>query len=143
MRSQNATSSSCWLRAYAAQWRQRRRNPHESIYLAADLDRAVTQHESFVTASVARVHEATPVADPTWTTPRTADGQPDLQGLWGNKTITPTERPDSAEGRAYLTDEEMAAAHRQRVLSDQAQDDAPAQRTKAGGNTGYYVSALT
>ena len=37
-----------WLRAYAAQWRQRRRNPHESIYLAADLDRAVTQHESFV-----------------------------------------------------------------------------------------------
>ena len=50
-----------WLRAYAAQWRQRRRNPHESIYLAADLDRAVTQHESFVTASVARVHEATPV----------------------------------------------------------------------------------
>ena len=50
-----------WLRAYAAQWRHRRRNPHESIYLAADLDRAVKQHESFVTASVARVHEATPV----------------------------------------------------------------------------------
>ena len=49
------------------------------------------------------------VRDPGWTTPRTPDGQPDLQGLWGNKTITPTERPDSAAGQAYLTDEEMAA----------------------------------
>mgnify|MGYP003317946698 FL=1 len=54
------------------------------------------------------------VADPNWVTPRTVDGQPDLQGLWGNKTITPTERPDSAQGSAFLNDEEMAAAGRQR-----------------------------
>ncbi len=80
------------------------------------------------------------VADPNWTTPRTADGQPDLQGLWGNKTITPMERRDSSEGRAFLTDEEMAAAHQQRVLSRQAQDDAPPQRTKAGENVGGYGS---
>ena len=32
------------------------------------------------------------VRDPDWTTPRTPDGQPDLQGVWGNKTITPIER---------------------------------------------------
>ena len=32
--------------------------------------------------STAQVHR---VVDPTWETPRTADGQPDLQGLWGNK----------------------------------------------------------
>ena len=80
------------------------------------------------------------VADPTWTTPRTADGQPDLQGLWGNKTITPTERPDSAEGRAFLIDEEMATAHRQQVVSRHAQDAAPAQRTSAGGQLGFYGS---
>ena len=80
------------------------------------------------------------VTDPNWTTPRTADGQPDLQGLWGNKTITPMERPDSAEGRAFLTDEEIAANNRQRVLSMQAQDDAPAQRTEAGANVGGYGS---
>ena len=30
--------------------------------------------------------------------PRTADGQPDLQGLWTNDTITPMERPASLEG---------------------------------------------
>ena len=87
-----------------------------------------------VTAQVERV------ADPTWVTPRTADGQPDLQGLWGNKTITPTERPESAGGRAFLTDEEMAAAGRQRRESLQAQDDAPARRTMAGGQLGAYGS---
>ena len=80
------------------------------------------------------------VADPNWTTPRTADGQPDLQGLWGNKTITPMERPDSAEGRAFLTDEEIASSNEGRVRSLQAQDDAPARRTEAGANVGGYGS---
>jgi hypothetical protein len=80
------------------------------------------------------------IVDPNWTTPRTADGQPDLQGLWGNKTITPMERPGSAEGRAFLTDEEIAANNRQRVQSMKAQDDAPAQRTEAGANVGGYGS---
>jgi len=40
--------------------------------------------------------------------PRTADGQPDLQGLWTNDTITPMERPASLEGREFLTPEEIA-----------------------------------
>ena len=35
------------------------------------------------------------VAKP-WTTPRTADGQPDLQGNWTNATITPIDRPQGA-----------------------------------------------
>ena len=47
---------------------------------------------------------------------------------------------DSAEGRAYLNDEEMATAHRQRVVSRHAQDAAPAQRTSAGGQLGFYGS---
>lgn len=86
---------------------------------------------------MAQVHR---VADPAWTTPRTPDGQPDIQGLWGNKTITPTERPESVGGRAYLTDEEMATAHQQRLLARQAQDAAPAQRTSVGGRLGAYGS---
>ena len=39
--------------------------------------------------------------------PRTSDGHADLQGVWGNNTITPVERPDMFEGREFLSAEEM------------------------------------
>ena len=80
------------------------------------------------------------VVDSNWTIPRTADDQPDLQGMWGNKTLTPMERPDAVEGKAFLTDEEMAAINHQRVVDEQARDDAPAQRYSAGANVGGYGS---
>ena len=40
--------------------------------------------------------------------PRTADGRPDLQGIWANNSATPLERPKGLEGRALLTDQEVA-----------------------------------
>ena len=45
----------------------------------------------------------------TWTAPRTADGHPDLQGVWANNIATPLERPREVEGRVLLTDPEVAA----------------------------------
>src|SRR5215469_13742785 len=48
-------------------------------------------------------------AKPTWTPPRTLDGHPDLQGFWSNNIATPLERPKELNGRAALTDEEVAA----------------------------------
>jgi len=41
--------------------------------------------------------------------PRTADGQPDLQGIWNNATITPLERPADLSGKAFFTPAEAAA----------------------------------
>jgi hypothetical protein len=47
-----------------------------------------------------------------WTAPRTVDGHPDLQGVWLVHTATPLERPKALEGKARLTDEELAEFRR-------------------------------
>jgi hypothetical protein len=40
--------------------------------------------------------------------PRTPDGQPDLQGVWDFRTITPLERPKELGTKAFFTAEEAA-----------------------------------
>ena len=43
-----------------------------------------------------------------WTTPRTPDGQPDLQGIWSNATLTPLERPKGLGTKEFYTEREFA-----------------------------------
>ena len=68
--------------------------------------------------------------------PRTPDGQPDLQGLWTNDTITPMERPSSLQGRAFLSEDEIAAMEQnlaeRRTLADDNIE------VTVGGNVGGY-----
>jgi hypothetical protein len=59
-----------------------------------------------------RLPAAKPPA-PTWTPPRTPDGQPDLQGTWTNATITPFERPGNLAGQQVLSDEQAVALEEQ------------------------------
>ena len=52
---------------------------------------------------------AAPEAPKAGVIPRSADGHPDLTGVWSNATRTPFERPAVFEGRATLSDEEAKA----------------------------------
>ena len=56
-----------------------------------------------------------------WTPPRTPDGQPDLQGIWTNATITPFERPKELAGKEFFTEQE-AAEYEKRIVKEGNRD---------------------
>jgi len=57
---------------------------------------------------VAQNGSGAPPAKP-YTTPKTPWGEPDLQGTFSNRTITPFERPANVNGREFFTAQEIAA----------------------------------
>jgi hypothetical protein len=71
---------------------------------------------------------AAAVSDPSWRAPRTAWGDPDLQGVWTTDDMlsAPRERPEQYGDRAELTDEEFQARA--------AQDAATAERVAESTN---------
>jgi hypothetical protein len=54
---------------------------------------------------------------PAWTPAHTPDGQPDLEGIWTNSTITPLQRPRELAGKEFFTEQE-AAEYQRKMLSD-------------------------
>jgi hypothetical protein len=80
----------------------------------------------------------------TWTPPRTADGQPDLQGVWSNSTLTPLERPAEFAGKEFLTEQE-AADYVKRLLQQVNSDrrDGGAQWTSTAPTTNSGAIAET
>ena len=73
-----------------------------------------------------------------WTAPKTAWGDPDLQGTYTNKTTTPLQRPDDLADREFLTEEEVAERERAALDRNEQLLLAPARKTTAGGNVGAY-----
>ena len=76
-----------------------------------------------------------------WAMPRTADGQPDLQGVWDFRTLTPLQRPGERGDQATLTEEEAAEIEQRSVQSAVDADQPSEIRTEplpVGGNVGGY-----
>lgn len=63
-------------------------------------------------AQVGSGQDEPPSTAPNQVVPRAPDGHPDLSGIWEHNAATPLERPDELNGRAELTDEELAAMKR-------------------------------
>src|SRR5882724_7797834 len=64
-----------------------------------------------------------PTAGKAWTPPRTPDGQPNLEGIWSNATLTPLERPKGLGTKEFYTDQEFAEfakRAREGVLGEEA-----------------------
>jgi len=61
-----------------------------------------------------------------WTAPLTADGQPDLHGVWVNRSATPLERPPEVNGKTTFTPAEVAELQRRadRIFGTDANDAA-------------------
>jgi len=74
------------------------------------------RHVSYVVAMLSVVlivatqtPEAQSAGNGSYTEPRTGWGDPDIQGIWTNATLTPVERPTVFDGKDVLTNEEAAA----------------------------------
>ena len=70
--------------------------------------------------------------------PRTAWGQPDLQGVWDFRSITPMQRPNDRADQEFLTAEEAAELDQAAIERDVRSWNRDARRTEAGGNVGAY-----
>jgi hypothetical protein len=69
----------------------------------------MTRHALFTVALVVAAFATAHAQNAkTYTPPRTAWGEPDLQGLYTNKTITPLARPAQFAGETELTDAQIA-----------------------------------
>ena len=91
--------------------------------------------------ALAPVSLAEAQSDTPWSVPRTADGRPDLQGVWDFRTLTPLQRPTDRADQAVLSEEE-AAEIEDTAVQRAAEADLPSEiRTEplpAGQNVGGY-----
>ena len=77
----------------------------------------------------------------TWTPRRTPWGEPNLQGIWDFRTITPLERPSKLTGKEFLTEEEADELEEQTAQS--RVDRAPRQGSVGSYNQFWFDRGTT
>ena len=95
--------------------------PSVSISLAATLAAAL-----FIPAAAAGQDDA-------WQAPRTADGRPDLQGVWDFRSLTPLERPEAIADQDVFTAEEAAQFTEERLAALDKDQPGPDGRIPLSG----------
>ena len=70
-----------------------------------------------------------------FTAPKTPWGEPDLQGVYSNRTITPFERPANVAGREFFTPEEVAALEKR--AQEQSGDEGRTKGTRGDVERAY------
>ena len=81
---------------------------------------------------------AIPVVAAAQEAPRTGWGEPDLQGVWDFRTLTPLQRPEDLGDKAFLTAEEAADREQAEIDRNLRLWEGAARTTEAGGNVGAY-----
>ncbi len=79
-------------------------------------------------------------AGKTWTAPRTADGHPDLQGIWTNITLTPFERPKDLADKEFFTEKEAAEFEKQTFRNRDRRDSDPVRDVANAYNDFWWDS---
>ena len=90
------------------------------------------------TFAIAALTPALSVAQSTGALPRTSWGDPDLQGVWNNATLTPFQRPEELGNQEFLSEEQVASLEQGTADRNDSLRLAPAQKTEVGGNVGAY-----
>jgi hypothetical protein len=78
----------------------------------------------------------------TWNPSRTPDGQPDLQGVWTNNTVTPLQRPKELAGKEFYTEAELAEIQkrqRDRLAVNYVEGEPPANHSGVPGAPSEFV----
>lgn len=96
---------------------------------------------NFLTILLAGIFVSGSVLAQEWVVPRTADGNPDLQGIWSNATQTPMERETEYGEKGFLTAAEAEVQQqewRSRIeRADNPSDPERAPPTDGNADAGY------